>query len=204
MLWLTCFGVSAQEVGLSLTCQLCITGSLMNQPSCTSICLYGMLWASLREYVSCKIIHNTCCICAMKSFQSSRLIWLFKCSVQPFKSPKPVNMENLPVNNGNGQSYGYTLYETTVTSGGLLRSGDNVRDRALVSLHCLRIFYWIISSICCRLNSFWMESLLFWEIFPLAKSYSRCVLVGKLKSTSEIFHSSEGVYKLWTTTQRIL
>ncbi|KAL3042201.1 hypothetical protein OYC64_020197 [Pagothenia borchgrevinki] len=50
----------------------------------------------------------------------------------PFKSPKPVNMENLPVNNGNGQSYGYTLYETTITSGGLLKSGDNVRDRALV------------------------------------------------------------------------
>ncbi|XP_070773584.1 beta-galactosidase-1-like protein 2 [Enoplosus armatus] len=50
----------------------------------------------------------------------------------PFKSPKPVNMENLPVNNRNGQSYGYTLYETTITSGGLLKSGDNVRDRALV------------------------------------------------------------------------
>ncbi|KAK1883107.1 Beta-galactosidase-1-like protein 2 [Dissostichus eleginoides] len=50
----------------------------------------------------------------------------------PFKSPKPVSMENLPVNNGNGQSYGYTLYETTITSGGLLKSGDNVRDRALV------------------------------------------------------------------------
>lgn len=42
-------------------------------------------------------------------------------------------MENLPVNNRNGQSYGYTLYETTITSGGLLKSGDNVRDRALVS-----------------------------------------------------------------------
>uniref|UniRef100_A0A4W6E4D6 Beta-1,3-glucuronyltransferase 1 (glucuronosyltransferase P) b n=1 Tax=Lates calcarifer TaxID=8187 RepID=A0A4W6E4D6_LATCA len=50
----------------------------------------------------------------------------------PFKSPKPVNMESLPVNNGNGQSYGYTLYETTITSGGLLKSGDHVRDRALV------------------------------------------------------------------------
>uniref|UniRef100_A0A665W4F9 Beta-galactosidase n=1 Tax=Echeneis naucrates TaxID=173247 RepID=A0A665W4F9_ECHNA len=50
----------------------------------------------------------------------------------PFKSPKPVNMENLPVNYGNGQSYGYTLYETTITSGGLLKSRDNVRDRALV------------------------------------------------------------------------
>lgn len=41
-------------------------------------------------------------------------------------------MENLPVNNRNGQSYGYTLYETTITRGGLLKSGDNVRDRALV------------------------------------------------------------------------
>lgn len=43
-------------------------------------------------------------------------------------------MENLPVNNNNGQAYGYTLYETTITSGGLLKSGDNVRDRALVSI----------------------------------------------------------------------
>uniref|UniRef100_A0A3B5A540 Beta-galactosidase n=1 Tax=Stegastes partitus TaxID=144197 RepID=A0A3B5A540_9TELE len=45
---------------------------------------------------------------------------------------KPVNMEKLPVNSGNGQAYGYTLYETSITSGGLLKSGDNVRDRALV------------------------------------------------------------------------
>ncbi|XP_043997174.1 beta-galactosidase-1-like protein 2 isoform X2 [Gambusia affinis] len=50
----------------------------------------------------------------------------------PFTSSKPVNMENLPANNGNGQSYGYTLYETTITSGGILQSGDNVRDCALV------------------------------------------------------------------------
>lgn len=53
--------------------------------------------------------------------------------IQPFKSTRPVSMENLPVNNKNGQSYGYTLYETTITRGGLLKSGDNVRDRALVS-----------------------------------------------------------------------
>uniref|UniRef100_A0A8C4EKT1 Beta-galactosidase n=1 Tax=Dicentrarchus labrax TaxID=13489 RepID=A0A8C4EKT1_DICLA len=46
----------------------------------------------------------------------------------PFKSLKPINMENLPVNNKNGQSYGYTLYETTITSGGLLKSGDNLLD----------------------------------------------------------------------------
>ncbi|XP_055751417.1 beta-galactosidase-1-like protein 2 [Salvelinus fontinalis] len=45
---------------------------------------------------------------------------------------KPVNMENLPVNSNNGQSYGYTLYETTISSGGLLNSRNNVKDRALV------------------------------------------------------------------------
>uniref|UniRef100_UPI0037E7EAE8 beta-galactosidase-1-like protein 2 n=1 Tax=Semicossyphus pulcher TaxID=241346 RepID=UPI0037E7EAE8 len=52
---------------------------------------------------------------------------------KPLKSEKPVNMENLPVNNNNGQSYGYTLYETTLTSAGAtLDSKNNIRDRALV------------------------------------------------------------------------
>ncbi|XP_036938288.1 beta-galactosidase-1-like protein 2 isoform X3 [Acanthopagrus latus] len=51
---------------------------------------------------------------------------------KPHRSESPVNMENLPVNNNNGQSYGYTLYETTITSGGALNSKNNVRDRALV------------------------------------------------------------------------
>ncbi|XP_068173394.1 beta-galactosidase-1-like protein 2 isoform X2 [Antennarius striatus] len=50
----------------------------------------------------------------------------------PYRSDRPVNMENLPVNNDNGQSYGYTLYETTITSGGTLNSKNNIRDRALV------------------------------------------------------------------------
>uniref|UniRef100_A0A3Q3EY36 Si:dkey-224e22.2 n=1 Tax=Labrus bergylta TaxID=56723 RepID=A0A3Q3EY36_9LABR len=49
-----------------------------------------------------------------------------------FRSDRPVNMENLPVNNNNGQSYGYTLYETTITCGETLNSGNNIRDRALV------------------------------------------------------------------------
>lgn len=52
---------------------------------------------------------------------------------QPFKCRSPVNMENLPVNNRNGQAYGYTLYKTTITTGGLLKSGNNIRDRALVN-----------------------------------------------------------------------
>ncbi|KAM6988308.1 beta-galactosidase-1-like protein 2 [Tautogolabrus adspersus] len=51
---------------------------------------------------------------------------------KPFKSEKPVNMENLPVNNNNGQSYGYTLYETSITAAGTLNSNNNIRDRALV------------------------------------------------------------------------
>nr|XP_061801520.1 beta-galactosidase-1-like protein 2 [Nerophis lumbriciformis] len=50
----------------------------------------------------------------------------------PFQSHVPISMENIPTNNMNGQSYGYTLYETTITTGGLLTSGDNVKDRATV------------------------------------------------------------------------
>uniref|UniRef100_A0A3B3RXT5 Beta-1,3-glucuronyltransferase 1 (glucuronosyltransferase P) b n=1 Tax=Paramormyrops kingsleyae TaxID=1676925 RepID=A0A3B3RXT5_9TELE len=52
----------------------------------------------------------------------------------PFRSESPISMENLPAYNGNGQSYGYTLYETTISDGGILNSQGNVRDRALVSL----------------------------------------------------------------------
>ncbi|KAM6933824.1 beta-galactosidase-1-like protein 2 [Xenentodon cancila] len=51
---------------------------------------------------------------------------------KPLKSERPVNMEGLAVNNNNGQSYGYTLYETTITSGGVLNSKNNIRDRAMV------------------------------------------------------------------------
>ncbi|XP_048853660.1 beta-galactosidase-1-like protein 2 isoform X2 [Brienomyrus brachyistius] len=53
---------------------------------------------------------------------------------EPFRSESPISMENLPANNGNGQSYGYTLYETTIGDGGVLNSQGNVRDRALVFL----------------------------------------------------------------------
>lgn len=48
------------------------------------------------------------------------------------ESERPINMENLPINNNNGQSYGYTLYNTMINSGGVLRSEQNVRDRAQV------------------------------------------------------------------------
>uniref|UniRef100_A0A8C9RD74 Si:dkey-224e22.2 n=1 Tax=Scleropages formosus TaxID=113540 RepID=A0A8C9RD74_SCLFO len=52
--------------------------------------------------------------------------------LKPHQSESPVNMENLPINDGSGQSYGYTLYETTIATGGTLNSRNNVRDRALV------------------------------------------------------------------------
>uniref|UniRef100_A0A3Q2ZKF0 Si:dkey-224e22.2 n=1 Tax=Kryptolebias marmoratus TaxID=37003 RepID=A0A3Q2ZKF0_KRYMA len=52
----------------------------------------------------------------------------------------PVNMENLPVNNNNGQACGYTLYETTISTGGALHSRNNVRDRALLQVFVDRQF----------------------------------------------------------------
>ncbi|KAH0516514.1 Beta-galactosidase-1-like protein 2 [Microtus ochrogaster] len=45
----------------------------------------------------------------------------------PVQSETPINMENLPVNNGNGQAFGYILYETTIFSSGVL--SGLVRDR---------------------------------------------------------------------------
>ncbi|KAB0340046.1 hypothetical protein FD755_024810, partial [Muntiacus reevesi] len=51
----------------------------------------------------------------------------------PVTSEHPVNMENLPVNGGSGQSFGYTLYETTITSSGVLSAV--VRDRGQVFLN---------------------------------------------------------------------
>ncbi|XP_017578924.1 beta-galactosidase-1-like protein 2 isoform X2 [Pygocentrus nattereri] len=55
-----------------------------------------------------------------------------QCVDRPFSSDDPVNMEDLPVNHNSGQSYGYTLYETTIYRGGALNSRNHVRDRALV------------------------------------------------------------------------
>ncbi|KAI4905305.1 hypothetical protein NFI96_022730, partial [Prochilodus magdalenae] len=55
-----------------------------------------------------------------------------QCADRPFTSDDPANMENLPVSHNHGQSYGYTLYETTIYRGGALNSRNHVRDRALV------------------------------------------------------------------------
>uniref|UniRef100_A0A8C1YX10 Si:dkey-224e22.2 n=1 Tax=Cyprinus carpio TaxID=7962 RepID=A0A8C1YX10_CYPCA len=51
---------------------------------------------------------------------------------ESLQSDDPVNMECLPANHNNGQSYGYTLYQTDIYSGGDLNSRNHVRDRALV------------------------------------------------------------------------
>uniref|UniRef100_A0A8C2MV69 Beta-galactosidase n=1 Tax=Cricetulus griseus TaxID=10029 RepID=A0A8C2MV69_CRIGR len=58
----------------------------------------------------------------------------------PIQSEDPINMENLPVNNGNGQAFGYVLYETTIFSSGILRG--HVHDRGQVFLN--RIFIGIL------------------------------------------------------------
>lgn len=56
---------------------------------------------------------------------------------QPIISHTPVNMESLPINNGNGQSYGFVLYETSICSGGSLYA--NVQDTAQVGVSRLSI-----------------------------------------------------------------
>ncbi|XP_016011996.2 beta-galactosidase-1-like protein 3 isoform X3 [Rousettus aegyptiacus] len=52
---------------------------------------------------------------------------------EPVISDKPINMENLPINSGNGQSYGFILYETAICSGGELHA--DVQDTAQVFLN---------------------------------------------------------------------
>ncbi|XP_029337786.1 beta-galactosidase-1-like protein 2 isoform X1 [Mus caroli] len=56
---------------------------------------------------------------------------------KPVTSETPINMENLPVNNGNGQAFGYVLYETTIFSSGVL--SGLVRDRGQVFLNRVSI-----------------------------------------------------------------
>ncbi|KAM4827951.1 beta-galactosidase-1-like protein 2 [Thomomys bottae] len=55
----------------------------------------------------------------MPSFYLS--LWdVLKYMGEPIKSENPINMENLPINDGNGQAFGYILYETTITASGVL------------------------------------------------------------------------------------
>ncbi|XP_057605433.1 beta-galactosidase-1-like protein 2 [Hippopotamus amphibius kiboko] len=53
---------------------------------------------------------------------------------KPIRSTRPISMEQLSVNEGSGQSFGYILYETVITSGGLLTSDGHVKDRGQVFL----------------------------------------------------------------------
>uniref|UniRef100_A0A8C2ZIH2 Beta-galactosidase n=1 Tax=Cyclopterus lumpus TaxID=8103 RepID=A0A8C2ZIH2_CYCLU len=87
---------------------------------------HGECWC-----VCCRVGNPTSSVSLSLSLPSP-FISPLKLILLPLKSERPVNMENLPVNNNNGQSYGYTLYETSITSEGTLNSKNNIRDRALV------------------------------------------------------------------------
>lgn len=63
-------------------------------------------------------------------------------------------MENLPINNGNGQAFGYALYETSITAPGILQA--HVRDCGQVS--SVRVS---------RFRSFHLGSSV-WSWFPLS------------------------------------
>ncbi|XP_055968799.1 beta-galactosidase-1-like protein 3 [Sorex fumeus] len=56
---------------------------------------------------------------------------------KPVQSKDPINMENLPINKGNGQAFGFTLYETTICSGGRLEA--EVHDEAQVFVNQMYI-----------------------------------------------------------------
>ncbi|XP_032140802.1 beta-galactosidase-1-like protein 2 isoform X2 [Sapajus apella] len=56
---------------------------------------------------------------------------------EPIKAETPINMENLPINGGNGQSFGYILYETNIASSGIL--SGRVRDRGQVFVNTVSI-----------------------------------------------------------------
>ncbi|XP_060035210.1 beta-galactosidase-1-like protein 3 [Erinaceus europaeus] len=58
---------------------------------------------------------------------------------EPVKSKVPLSMENLPINNGSGQSYGFVLYETSICTGGQLHV--SVHDVAQVFLNDSPIGY---------------------------------------------------------------
>uniref|UniRef100_A0A9J7YCF6 Si:dkey-224e22.2 n=1 Tax=Cyprinus carpio carpio TaxID=630221 RepID=A0A9J7YCF6_CYPCA len=68
----------------------------------------------------------------LRSLLSTYSSMFLQCYEPISEADDPVNMECLPANHNNGQSYGYTLYQTDIYSGGDLNSRNHVRDRALV------------------------------------------------------------------------
>ncbi|XP_033064040.1 beta-galactosidase-1-like protein 3 isoform X6 [Trachypithecus francoisi] len=66
---------------------------------------------------------QTMMLCSRRLEITQKNISSFKNSLnlsQPVRSHQAVSMENLPTNNGSGQSYGLVLYETFICSGGRL------------------------------------------------------------------------------------
>ncbi|GAB1293989.1 Beta-galactosidase [Apodemus speciosus] len=76
----------------------------------------------------------------MFAYQTLKLLYFMTLwDVLPYlvkitKSSRPLSMEQLPVNERNGQSFGYILYETVIFNGGLLTSRGHVQDRGQVFL----------------------------------------------------------------------
>ncbi|XP_019276872.2 beta-galactosidase-1-like protein 2 [Panthera pardus] len=69
----------------------------------------------------------------MKNIKKETYDTLF--SIQAISSVKPICMEKLSVNQGNGQSSGYILYEVMISTGGLLTTKNHVQDRGQVFLN---------------------------------------------------------------------
>lgn len=114
----------------------CVAVSCM-LPNPSSDGIHLVLTVNLRRYrLHFIVLTDQCLRCSARFFYLIIRwdVWLF---IQPYRSERPVNMEDLPVNTNAGQSYGYTLYETTITSGGTLNSRNNIRDRALVRIRRL-------------------------------------------------------------------
>ncbi|KAM8816549.1 beta-galactosidase-1-like protein 2 [Rhynchonycteris naso] len=61
---------------------------------------------------------------------------------EPISSEKPINMENLPINDKNGQSFGYILYETTIDSSGVLRGLVCDRGQVFVDTVSIGFLYY--------------------------------------------------------------
>lgn len=67
-----------------------------------------------------------------EAFRLLIILALAMSPAQPVKSKMPVSMENLPINNGSGQSFGFILYETSVCTAGHLYV--HVEDTAQVCI----------------------------------------------------------------------
>uniref|UniRef100_A0A8C8XHG0 Beta-galactosidase n=1 Tax=Panthera leo TaxID=9689 RepID=A0A8C8XHG0_PANLE len=88
---------------------------------------YGALLTENGEYTSEYLVFQ-------EFFTSSFAWFLFLFLPQAISSVKPICMEKLSVNQGNGQSSGYILYEVMISTGGLLTTKNHVQDRGQVGV----------------------------------------------------------------------